>query len=242
MLAFVGVASGWINVVAGGGSLLSLPAMVFMGLPGPAANGTNRIAIIAQSVSAVMGFFSRGFSDFRLSATLAIVASIGAYFGAKVGVALDGAWFDRTLAVIIVGVVATMLTGADNPAPVEQNTGRGKNLVLGHVLMLGAGFWGGFIQVALGLIVMPILNRVMGIDLVRTNMHKVTIALVLSIVSLSVFAANVDIAWKAGLALAVGNGIGGWLGANSTVSHGAPLIKKTLIVVLIMMAVKLVFF
>ena len=81
VLALAGVASGWINVLAGGGSLLTVPFMVFMGLPGPVANGTNRIAIIAQNLASVAAFFAKGYSDFRLSLTLAIAASIGAFCG-----------------------------------------------------------------------------------------------------------------------------------------------------------------
>ena len=86
LLFLAGIASGWINVLAGGGSILSVPIMVFLGLPGPVANGTNRIGIIAQNIMAVWGFFRKGFSDFKLSASLAVCASIGAFFGANVGV------------------------------------------------------------------------------------------------------------------------------------------------------------
>jgi uncharacterized membrane protein YfcA len=76
--AATGVAAGFLNVMAGGGSLLSVPVMLFLGLPGPVANGTNRISIIAQNIVAVRTFFRRGFSDFRLSLSLAACALPGA--------------------------------------------------------------------------------------------------------------------------------------------------------------------
>ncbi|MEM9168971.1 MAG: sulfite exporter TauE/SafE family protein [Pseudomonadota bacterium] len=243
VLAAAGVAAGWINVLAGGGSLLTVPAMVFFGLPGPVANGTNRIAIIAQNIVATAGFTRNGFSDLRLSASLAACASVGAFFGAQLGAELDGVWFNRLLAGIIVAVMIIM---ASEGRAGEPSSGAGgaqpKNVVLGHVLFLGAGVWGGFIQVAVGFIMMPILYRVMGLDLVRVNMHKVFVALVYSCVALAVFASKVEIAWKAGAALAFGNAIGGWIGAHTAVARGAPFIKKTLYVVLAAMAVKLVFF
>ena len=113
---------------------------------------------------------------------------------------------------------------------------------MGHALMIGAGFWGGFIQIAVGFLLMPILHRVMGLDLVRVNMHKVFIALIFNIVALSVFATSVDIAWKAGLALAAGNALGGFLGARTTVAKGAPFIKRVLLAVIGVMIVKLLFF
>lgn len=240
LLFAAGVASGWINVMAGGGSILAVPVMVFMGLPGPVANGTNRIGIIAQNIAAVTGFFRKGFSDFKLSASLAACAAVGAFFGANAGVRLDGIWFERTLALIMIGVLIIMMTGAgQKTVPAGQ---KAKNLVLGHILFIGAGFWGGFIQIGVGLIQVPILNRVMGLDLVRANMHKVFVALVFSVVALSVFAAQVDIEWGLGVALGLGYALGGWLGAGSAVTRGEALIKKVFYLALAAMAVKLLFF
>ncbi len=242
LLAGAGVASGWLNVVAGGGSLITVPIMTFLGLPGPVANGTNRIAIIAQNITAVGAFRSLGFADFRLSATLAAAASVGAFAGALIGADLDGVWFDRTVALTMIAVMILMLMGGDKIGVEPDASAKPKNLMLGHLLFVGAGFWGGFIQIGVGFLMMPILYRVMGLDLVRVNMHKVFIALVFSCVALAVFAAKVDIAWIAGVALALGNALGGWLGANSTVSRGAPLIRKVFVAAIAAMAVKLLFF
>ena len=240
LLFVTGVVSGWINVLAGGGSILSVPVMVFLGMPGPVANGTNRIGIIAQNIFAVWGFFRKGFSDFRLSVSLAVCAAFGAFFGAMLGTRLDGVWFERALAIIMLGVVALMMTGIGQKK--LKNEGEPRNLALGHVLMVGAGFWGGFIQIGVGFILMPILNRVMGLDLVRTNMHKVFIALCFSLVALAVFATQVEIQWVLGVALAAGFAVGGWLGANAAIAKGEALIKRVFYVALAAMAIKLLFF
>ena len=241
LLALAGFASGWINVIAGGGSLLTVPVMVFMGLPGPVANGTNRISIIAQSISAIAAFRAKGFADFRLSASLAAAASVGAYFGAQVGVKLEGAWFNRTLALVMIAVMIVMATGEGKGKPLAAPD-KPRNLALGHVLMVGAGFWGGFIQIGVGFLLMPILYRVMGLDLVRVNMHKVFIALVFTLVAFLVFATKVEIVWEAGAALAAGTALGGWLGAQATIAKGEVFIKRALFAVLAAMAVKLLFF
>ena len=245
LLTGLGVAAGWINVMAGGGSVLTVPVMVFMGLPGPVANGTNRISIIAQNIVAVWGFFSKGFSDFRLSATLSVFACIGAFFGASLGADLEGVWFNRVLAMVMITILITMLSdGRKKQTPIAQSGTRPKarNLVLGHLLMIGAGFWGGFIQIGVGFLLMPILYRIMGIDLVRTNMHKVFIALMFSIVALIVFAAKVDIAWDAGIALAAGNAMGGYLGARTAIAKGERWIKYALIAAMVLMTGKLLLF
>jgi uncharacterized membrane protein YfcA len=108
LLAATGVAAGILNVMAGGGSLLSVPVMLFLGLPGPVANGTNRISIIGQNIVAVRTFMRRGFADFRLSLSLAACALPGAVLGALVGVRLEGEWFDRVLALVMIAVLVAM--------------------------------------------------------------------------------------------------------------------------------------
>jgi len=241
VLALVGVIAGWLNVMAGGGSLLTVPVMLFMGVPGPVANGTNRIAILAQNVTAVTAFHRRGFADFRLSLSLAAAAAVGAIGGASLGVRLEGEWFDRVLALVMVGVMILMATGHDRVKPVGGDA-KAKNLLLGHVLMVGAGFWGGFIQIGVGFVLMPILHRVMGLDLVRVNMHKVFVVLVFTIVALAIFASQLELLWWTGAGLAVGNSIGGWLGAHTTIKHGETLIRRVLYLALSAFIIKLLFF
>jgi uncharacterized protein len=241
LLALIGVAAGWLNVMAGGGSLLTVPVMLFMGIPGPVANGTNRIAILAQNITAVTAFRRHGYSDFKLGLSLALAASLGAIAGASLGVKLDGEWFDRVLALVMIGVLLLMATGQDKVKHTDGDS-KAKNLVAGHLLMVGAGFWGGFIQIGVGFILMPILHRVLGLDLVRVNMHKVLIVLVYTVVALFVFAAQLELLWWTGLGLAVGNSIGGWLGAHTTVRVGDSLIRRVLYVALSLFIIKLLLF
>ncbi len=238
LLAGAGVAAGFLNVMAGGGSLLSIPIMLFLGVPGPVANGTNRISIIAQNIVAVRTFFRRGFSDFKLSLTLSAAAIPGAILGALVGVRLEGEWFDRVLAVVMLGVLVLMQL----PSKKHDDTGKPltrQRLIVGHVLMFGAGCWGGFIQVGVGFILMPILHRVMGLDLVRTNMHKVFIALTYNLFALAIFAAAVTVHWQFGLALAAGNSLGGYFGARFSVHGGEVWIRRVFTLVLLIFIAKL---
>ncbi|GER01728.1 UPF0721 transmembrane protein [Iodidimonas gelatinilytica] len=244
LLALAGVLAGWLNVLAGGGSMVSVLAMLFMGIPGPIANGTFRVAILAQNFTAVTSFRQRGFSDFRLSFSLAAAASVGAVAGAMVGVQLSGLWFNRALGLVMVGVLVLMATdwGRATPQLAEETPGGPKNLVLGHILMVGAGLWGGFIQIGVGFIFMPILARVMGIDLVRVNMHKVFIVMVYTSIALLVFASQGGVLWSAGLALAFGHAIGAWLGVRSAVLKGDKLIRRVFMLMISALVVKLLFF
>lgn len=241
LLVAVGIAAGFLNVMAGGGSLLTVPVMVFMGLPGPVANGTNRIAILAQNITAIATFARRGFKDFRLSLTLAACSLPGAIAGALLGVQLHGVWFNRALAIIMVGVMLVMYFDKRTAQDSETYQPTGRQLLHGHLLMVVVGFWGGFIQLGVGFIIMPVLNRVMGLDLVRTNMHKVFIVAVYTIVALVIFASQVELVWMIGIALAVGNSIGGYLGTHFAISGGERMIRRVLNVILIIFIIKLLF-
>jgi uncharacterized membrane protein YfcA len=239
LLCAVGVVAGFLNVMAGGGSLITVPVMIFMGLPGPVANGTNRIAILAQNLTAVLTFFRRGFSEFRLSLTLAACALPGSLLGALVGTRLDGVWFNRILALIMVGVMLVMHFDRGGRVRPGDHRPTRRQLAWGHLLMVGAGFWGGFIQMGVGFVIMPILNRAMGLDLVRTNMHKVFIIATYTVAALAVFASRVELLWMVGLALALGNSIGGYLGAHFTISRGESLVRLVLNLVLVAFIIKL---
>lgn len=242
ILSFVGVIAGWLNVMAGGGSLLTIPIMIFMGIPGAVANGTNRIAILAQNISATLSFFKQGFSELKLGLSLSLAAIPGAIIGALTGVKLDGPIFEKILAVVMIIMMFLMMPNQKSSTRLASVSPSQKRLLWGHICMFGVGLWGGFIQVGVGFIIMPVLNRVMGLDLVRVNVLKVFIVLCYTLVALAIFASNVKILWIAGLALALGNAIGGWLGAHWTVKSGDKLIRWVLNCVLTLFILKLLFF
>ncbi len=238
-----GIIAGFMNVVAGGGSMLTIPMMVMMGLPGAVANGTNRIAILAQNITASINFFKNKRSNLRLSFSLAMCAVPGAVIGAHYGSLLNGIAFNQVVAVIMVIGLVLMLVGEDdykNPVAVSEES-RKRRYLVGHFLMFFVGIFGGFIQIGVGLILMPLLYRVMRLDLIAINSHKVFIVLCYTIVSLIIFANRVEIAWAMGLALALGNSVGGWLGASATIKKGEKFIKSILYIVLVAFIIKLGF-
>ncbi|MGH1539832.1 MAG: sulfite exporter TauE/SafE family protein [Arenicella sp.] len=249
LLVGVGILAGFLNIMAGGGSMVSVPVMIFLGMPGHIANATNRVAILAESITSISAFYKQGISDIKLSLSLAACTIPGAIIGAFVASGIRSDNFNHLLAIIMGGVLLLMWFGdkkqnTGDSAPTEAITTHiSKNrLVLGHILMVAAGFWGGFIQIGVGFILMPILHRVMGLDLIRTNMHKVTIVLIYTIVALAVFASQVEIDWRVGLYLGLGAGIGGWLGTHVQIRQGTDIIKWILNVVLIAFIIKLLFF
>lgn len=236
LLVLAGCAAGFLNVMAGGGSLLTLPVLLLAGVPAPVANGTLRVSIVAQNLVALGTFRRHGFSELKEAVRLSLFACAGAVGGASVGVRISGPWFDRIVVLTMVVVtVLIMRRRKDAPAPALS---RGRRW-LGYAALVVAGAWGGFIQVGVGFLLMPALNRILGMDLVRVNMYKVVIILPYTIIALAIFAWQSEILWRAGLALAVGNSAGGWLGARLTVSRGEPLIRAVFLVAVAAMAVSL---
>ncbi|MDF1825501.1 MAG: sulfite exporter TauE/SafE family protein [Verrucomicrobiales bacterium] len=250
LLAGLGVIAGTLNVLAGGGSLLTLPAMVFLGLDGAVANGTNRVAIFAQNVTAVGSFRALGFSDMKLSFSLALAALPGGICGALLGTMVRGELFNRILGAVLIGVlilmtVQRMLQAGKGGSERDGTEESGKvppsrqQLILGHLAMVGVGFYGGFIQAGVGFLLMAALHRVLGLDLVRVNMHKVFIVGMFTFAALIIFAARGQVLWLPGLALAVGNSLGGWIGSRLSVLKGENWIRNALYVALLFMAIKL---
>ena len=237
LLIAVGVIAGFVNTLAGGGSLLVLPTLVYAGLDGAVANGTNRVAVIAQSVSSVTGFFRKGYSDLRTSMTLSLCALPGAIVGAYLGTKIDGDLFNMVLGGLMLCLIPIMGIKSKQPVPNAQP----KHPVLGHLLMVAVGFYGGVIQAGVGFFIMATLNRVMGFDLVRVNMHKVFITGFYTIVALAVFAINGQVIWMTGAVLAIGNAAGGWMGAHFAVKKGERAIRNILNIVLVVMALDLLF-
>ena len=102
LLIAVGFAVGFINTVAGGGSLLSLPVLIFLGLPPSVANGTNRVAIVFQTALATAGFKSKQVSTFPFNLYLGISALFGAIIGAYIAVDIKGETFNKILAIVMI--------------------------------------------------------------------------------------------------------------------------------------------
>ena len=241
LLLVTGIATGFLNVMAGGGSMLSVPIMIFLGVPGTIANATNRIAILPQNVSAVWAFYRKGFSNFKLSLTLGLCTIPGTIIGAIIASKVANDQFNNLLAIIMVVVLIVMSLPQPKTIEINQTPTRNR-LIAGHALMVLIGFWGGFIHIGVGFLLMPVLNRVMQLDLVTTNAHKVMIVLCYTAVALIVFASQLELIWKYGIALGVGTWIGAWVAANLQIKKGIGPIKLVLNIVIVAFIIKLIFF
>jgi uncharacterized protein len=236
ILFSVGVIAGFINVMAGGGSALTLPALIFMGLEGSLANGTNRVAIFIQNVFAVSSFSKNKFQSLKQSLKYAAMTLPGAIIGALVAVRISDELFEKVLAIIMVGIIITLFL----PGQRHKDHSRITASKWLYPALFALGFYGGFIQMGVGFILMATLFHLAHYNLVHVNMHKVAIILIYTIPALTIFVLTGNVNWPLGISLSAGNAVGGWWGAHVTIRGGEKWIKIVLAVAMILMASKLV--
>ncbi len=242
LLIVVGFVVGFINTVAGGGSLISLPVLIFLGLPPSVANGTNRVAVAIQNVMGTAGFQSKGVSTYPFNIYLGISALFGAILGAYIAVDIKGETFNRILAAIMIIVVLIILFKPKMKLEELREKVQGRHLWKAVIAFFFFGIYGGFINAGLGFIIILFLHYVNQMTLVRANATKVVVVLIYTLAALVVFMLNDKIIWEVGLVLAIGNGSGAWVASRVSVDKGDGFIKTFLVIMVVIMAVKLWFF
>lgn len=231
-----GFACGFINTLAGSGSLITLPLLIFLGLPANVANGTNRVAILLQNVVGVTRFHQQGVLNWKRGLILAAPAIVGAIIGAQIAVNLDEEMMRRTIGALMVIMFFILLIRpkrwlqgrpelTDKPVDVMQ-----------ILIFFAIGVYGGFIQAGVGLFLLAGLVLGAGFDLVKGNAVKVLIILAFTIFALAVFVINGQVNWFVGLILAIGNMLGAWIAAKMAVQKGAGFVRWLLIAVVLVSA------
>lgn len=234
-----GVVAGFINIMAGGGSTLTLPLLIFFGLDSALANGTNRIAVLVQNVAAVLSFKQEKYAQFKLSTKLSLWTLPGGIFGAIVAVKIGNELFQKILGLVIIGIMITIIFPRFTRNSDNYAGNHFFNPWLLYPAMVGIGFYGGFIQAGVGFLIMAALVHLMHLDLVRVNMHKVFIVFMFTLPAIIIFIATSNVNWGYALVLSAGNAFGGWWSAKVSVKKGERVIRIVLLIAMFLMAMKL---
>jgi len=242
LLIIVGFAAGFINTIAGGGTLLTMPMLIFMGLPSNMANATNRVAILIQTAIGVKGFQSKGVNPFPFAWYLGVAALLGAFIGAYIAVDIKGALFNRILAIIMLLVVFLMLFQTKLSITQLEERIEGKYLVIATVVFFFLGIYGGFINAGIGFMMLTFLPYVNRLSIVKSNAIKVAVVCCYTVAAVIMFQYHGLIDWKYGLILAIGNASGAWIGSRWSVGKAEQTIKYIIIAVICIVAIKLWFF
>lgn len=236
-LFIIGFVAAIINVIAAGGSFLTLPLLLFLGLPASVANATNRVGVLSQNISAVMGFHRHRILPVGWALKVSVPAVIGASIGVWAAITVPDLAFRRILSIVmLVMTVGTLLhksmRGAPRPEPQRP----------WHWTMVGGffltGVYGGFLQAGVGFLLLAV-TSLAGLDLVRGNAVKVFAVMLLTTLSLAVFAGTGHVDWPAGIALGLGNLLGGVVGVRVAVLKGHAWLEHVVTVTVVVFAILL---
>lgn len=226
LLAFTGFLAGGINTVAGGGSNLTLPALMMLGLPADVANGTNRIAVLLQCVVGVRGYDSHNTLDRPAIVPILIPNIAGGAIGALGAALMPNLYLKPVLLTTILAMSVIILLRPSVITPPPGTPTRSPNeSPLAWWSLFAAGVYGGFVQAGVGFILLAALAGGLRYDLVRANAMKMTCALAFTAVAFVIFAAFGQVRWVPGLIVASGTMLGAHLAVKVAVKASQNSIK-----------------
>ncbi|MFU8805592.1 MAG: sulfite exporter TauE/SafE family protein [Bradymonadaceae bacterium] len=236
-----GVLAGIINTLAGSGSLITLPVLIFLGLPANVANGTNRVAILFQTIIGVQQLKRGGYLPLAGSKWVIIATTLGAILGALVAVELDAEAMELAIIIVMIVMFFVILVRPQRWLREEPELVEGRPRI--HILLLffGVGLYGGFIQAGVGVLLLAALVLGAGHTLLTGNAIKLVVTLIYTIFILGIFIYAGQVYWAYGLLMAAGQGAGAFLGARFAMKvPGANVwVRRLLIVVVLGSIIKL---
>ncbi len=237
-----GLVAGFINTLAGSGSLLTLPLLMFIGLPPTVANGTNRIAIMLQSLVGSMGFRKQGALNLRAGLMLGIPSVLGSVAGALIALAINAKAMERAVGILLVIMFFVVLFKPEAWLKGRQEKDLSASKWLNFLIFFLIGVYGGFVQAGVGFFLLGGLVLGAGLDLVKANAIKNLLVFLYTPFALAVYMIGNQVDYKAGLILSIGSMAGAWIGTKSAVSWGPVFVRYVLLVAVLVSAVQLIFF
>jgi uncharacterized protein len=237
-----GVIAGFINTLAGSGSLLTLPLLMFIGLPPNVANGSNRIAIMLQSLVGSLGFRKQGTLDLKAALILGIPSVAGSVFGALIALAINSKSMERIVGVLLIIMFFIVLFKPEAWLKGKTDKSISGSIWLNVVIFFIIGIYGGFIQAGVGFFLLGGLVLGAGLDLVRANAVKNLLVFLYTPFALAVYIIGHQVDYKAGLILSIGSMTGAWLGTKSAVSWGPVFVRYVLLFAVLVSSIQLIFF
>ncbi len=237
-LAGAGVIGSFVNTLAGGGSMVMVPAMMMAGLPATIANATSRVPIAAQCLTSTVTFARAKKLERAPALDVAPLAIAGAIAGAWVETLIPERVYQPFLLATMIAMALLLLVRAETLAPPP---GAEPRRVLGAPLpmlaTLAAGFFGGLVQAGTGFVLLALLAGLLRYDLVRANALKAIVMLAYVIVTIVVFVLRGRVVWEVAGAMTAGSIVGAWLAARVALTRSPGWIRYLAIAMAIAMCV-----
>lgn len=227
-LIVAGFACGVVNALAGGGSFITFPLLLLIGLPPQVANATNRIAIVVQCIAGAATYRRHGVLPARAIPALLIPSVAGAIVGSVLAFRLDEAAFRQISAVLLALVALTVFV--DTKKWTEARPEGGHVPWKLHPILFLLAVYGGFLQIGLGTLLLAFFVLGGGYDVVRGNALKFGLVPVYQTIALLIFARAGQVDWGVGITLAIGNMLGGAVGAHLVVRKGTKWVRIVVLV------------
>ena len=235
----VGIFAGFINTLAGSGSLLTLPLLMFLGLPANVANGTNRIAILLQNIVGVGSFRQQKIIDLKEGLWLALPAVAGSLLGAAIAINFNEEIMEKTIAGLLLFMFCVIIFKPEKWIKGQEGRYSTKPTLVNIIIFFLVGIYGGFIQAGVGFFLLAGLVLSVGADLIKANALKLFIILLYTPFALAIFMIHGQVNYKFGLILAAGNMIGAYIGTHVAVSWGPRFVRIILLGALFFSSLKL---
>jgi uncharacterized membrane protein YfcA len=237
LLAAAAFVAGFIDAIAGGGGLVTVPALMLAGLDPVTAVATNKLSATFGAVSATLAFARRGLIDWRVARNLCIMSFIGSVAGAAVAVSLPAAWLAGLVPVLLIVTALYVIL-----RPALSDTARPPRIGAGMFAMacaLPIGAYDGFFGPGAGSLFLLCCVTLLGMGAVKAVGLGRALNLASGLGSLLFFIAAGKVVWPLGLVMGVSQYAGSYCGSRAAIAGGARLIRPVLVVVCIAMALKL---
>lgn len=239
LLALVAFTAGFIDAIAGGGGLLTLPALMMAGLPPHLVLGTNKLCATFGSGTAAITFYRRKLFSPALWRRALIGTFVGAVIGATIAHSMPEQWLNQMLPVVVFACGVYLLfsrtpksPAAFDPSQIKQRRQWPQSLSLGFYDGVAGPGTGAFWTVS-SLLLYPL-------DLVRASGVARSMNFVSNGTALGVFIVFGQVAWVLGLLMGVALMIGAYLGARTAIAGGAKFIRPVFILVVLALTARLV--
>jgi len=246
VIAIAAFAAGAINSIAGGGTLLSFPALVWIGVNPVMANATNTFALWPGSFAAMVGFRRELANVRRWLLLLTIPALLGGATGGVLLLHTSMATFTRLVPFLILGATLLLATqelitqrlGVLAHAHENPSTGWITIVVIFQFLV---GIYGGYFGAGIGILILAALGLIGLTDMHEMNGLKNLLAICINGVAAIYFAWSGAVIWKDGFIMAVAAIIGGYLGARVARRLGRTFVRRSVVVIGLAMGIALFF-
>lgn len=237
ILAFAAFAAGLIDSIAGGGGLITVPALLLAGLSPVEALGTNKLGGMFGSGSATIAYASKGHVDLRKQLPTAAAAAIGGALGALLATVVPGEWMRAFLPALMIAV-ALYFALKPNMDDVDKAR-RMTPFLFGLIFVPAIGFYDGVFGPGTGSFFMLGFVTLLGYGVLKATAHTKLLNFASNVGGFVVLAVAGSVLWKVGLVMGVSQFVGARLGASLAMRAGARLIKPLLVVTCVGLAIRL---